>query len=198
MPPDNPWDGAPVDLTAWQERPTRSEGPAIEVDGAWIANPLCLTMRGGRDHPDLELDVRHINGRWQPTTVTITSDGYLDPGTLPVMPSMLRWVAGNLDRLIHDGVIRASHRPAWTVSDAGNLASAGPLPRTPDAHLQHHEAHKRRQRRRYLTPDLLAEVAEVYRANPGRPTESVREHFTISKATASRWVRAARADGVLD
>lgn len=51
------------------------------------------------------------------------------------------------------------------------------------------------RRRRIVTPDLLAQVAEVYRAalRDGRPpTAAVAEQFTVSHSTAARWVREAR------
>lgn len=56
------------------------------------------------------------------------------------------------------------------------------------------------RRRRNITPELLAEVATVYReamvaGNP--PTQAVAEHFTTSHRTATRWVAEARSAGAL-
>lgn len=56
------------------------------------------------------------------------------------------------------------------------------------------------RRRRIITAELLAEVAEVYRSamKDGRPpTAAVQEHFTVSHSTAARWVREARQQGQL-
>ncbi|MGY4642804.1 hypothetical protein [Cellulomonas sp. URHB0016] len=52
----------------------------------------------------------------------------------------------------------------------------------------------RRQLRRKVTPELLAEVAEVYRENlpTGKPTLAVREHFGLAESTASLYVKRAR------
>lgn len=55
-------------------------------------------------------------------------------------------------------------------------------------------------RRRIVTPALLKEVAEVYRAahvagNP--PTVAVAEHFSTSHRNAARWVGEARKAGIL-
>jgi hypothetical protein len=56
-----------------------------------------------------------------------------------------------------------------------------------------------RRRRREVTPELLAEVAEVYRgSNPRKPTESVAAYYGVSQATASRWIKAARDSGLLE
>lgn len=57
-----------------------------------------------------------------------------------------------------------------------------------------------RNRRRIVTPVLLEEVAEVYRAaysagNP--PTVAVQEHFNTSHRNAARWVAEARKAGTL-
>lgn len=58
----------------------------------------------------------------------------------------------------------------------------------------------RPSRRRIITPGLLKEVADVYRAalNAGRPpTIEVAEHFMVSHRTATRWVGEARKGGHL-
>jgi hypothetical protein len=48
-----------------------------------------------------------------------------------------------------------------------------------------------------MTRDLLREVAEVYRANPDRPTTPVSGHFVVPHRTAARYVEQARAAGLL-
>lgn len=56
------------------------------------------------------------------------------------------------------------------------------------------------QRRRRVTPELLAKVAEVYRAaySAGQsPTQAVAETFEVSHSTAGRWVVEARKAGTL-
>lgn len=58
------------------------------------------------------------------------------------------------------------------------------------------------QRGRRLTPDVLAEVAEVYlraKADPDqRVTAAVATHFNINKSTAGKRIMAARDDGFLE
>jgi hypothetical protein len=55
-----------------------------------------------------------------------------------------------------------------------------------------------RHPRRKVTPDLLAQVANVYRANrpSGKPTTAVREHFDLAESTASLYVKRARDAGL--
>ncbi len=54
------------------------------------------------------------------------------------------------------------------------------------------------RQRRHVTDDLLRDVARVYRANrDSSPTASVQETFTVSRATATRWIKLARERGFL-
>jgi hypothetical protein len=51
------------------------------------------------------------------------------------------------------------------------------------------------RRRRFVTRDLLREVAQTYRRAVERgqpPTQAVQEHFSVSHSTAARWVGEAR------
>jgi hypothetical protein len=56
-----------------------------------------------------------------------------------------------------------------------------------------------RVRRSIISGDQLEEVARIYRAGMAsrRPTERVAEHFNVSRATAARAIRRARALGML-
>lgn len=56
----------------------------------------------------------------------------------------------------------------------------------------------RRASRRKVTPELLAQVAEVYRANPDRPAEAVEMAFATSTRTAFRYISMAREQGILE
>jgi hypothetical protein len=56
----------------------------------------------------------------------------------------------------------------------------------------------RRGARRKISADRLPEVAEVYRANPARPTAAVAEHFHIALRTASLYVMRAREARLLE
>src|SRR5579862_1621069 len=60
-------------------------------------------------------------------------------------------------------------------------------------------AHQQRRRGpiRPITDELLSEVADVYRGGEPAGTRAVVQHFHTSRATASRWVGAARKNGFL-
>jgi hypothetical protein len=56
----------------------------------------------------------------------------------------------------------------------------------------------RRNTRRQIPDEKLAEVVEVYRANPARPTAAVAERFGLALRTASLYVKRAREAGLLE
>jgi hypothetical protein len=56
----------------------------------------------------------------------------------------------------------------------------------------------RRNTRRQIPDDKLHLVAEVYQANPGRPTAAVAERFGLALRTASLYVKRAREAGLLE
>lgn len=71
-------------------------------------------------------------------------------------------------------------------------------PETGDVWPASLEAVARARAARTITPEFLAEVAEVYRANlKTGPTKAVRERFFVSERQASNYVRAARDLGLL-
>ena len=58
---------------------------------------------------------------------------------------------------------------------------------------------RHRERVRWqLTPELLEEVARVYRQATSAPVQEVARHFNKPRATASRWIAKARAEGYFD
>jgi hypothetical protein len=65
------------------------------------------------------------------------------------------------------------------------------------SHVARSVARARRNTRRQIPDSKLPEVAEVYRANPDRPTAAVAEQFGIALRTASLYVRRARNAGLL-
>jgi hypothetical protein len=56
----------------------------------------------------------------------------------------------------------------------------------------------RRNTRRQIPDEKLSEVADVYRANPSRPTAAVAERFGLALRTASLYVKRAREAGLLE
>lgn len=125
---------------------------------------------------------------------------YRRAGGLAVTTAGMRQVP--VDRLMTEAILRLPLvAPA---RDAGKQWSYRPDPEAVQ------QALARSRRRVGMTPELLHEVAEVYRAAMAshterhRPTEAVREHFSRQLGTeveprrASRWVTAARRAGLLD
>ena len=72
--------------------------------------------------------------------------------------------------------------------------------KSPEEFRAFREAHPvRKPRERWqLTPEHLAEVAQVYRSARGAPVWAVAEHWKKPRPTASRWIAKARADGYFD
>jgi len=54
------------------------------------------------------------------------------------------------------------------------------------------------ERRWQLTPEVLQEVVSVYRRATSAPVQEVARHFNKPRATASRWIAKARAEGYFD
>lgn len=51
--------------------------------------------------------------------------------------------------------------------------------------------------RRRLTPHLLAQVANIARANPDQPTKQVADQLYTSHRNATRWIAEAKRQGLL-
>ena len=100
----------------------------------------------------------------------------------------------HLNDAIEEALMRASTR-LRTVREDATLAPSD-LENLPPNDTAAHRTIKglRKRVRRSITPGHLAEVARVYRENrpTGAPTKAVREHFHVSAATASNWVKSAR------
>lgn len=166
----------------------RTAGRPRRVDGAWIPDPLHIDVTRG-DGLEVRLSIRLDDGRWTASAVEVVGD--------TVTAADMRQVARDLDQLVESAVVNWSHTPMrWATGELAEDPQYA-LPASAEAHRAHHDATGRRQRRRDLTPTLLREVADVYREGGRTPTEAVRQHFVVSRATASRWVRAARDEGIL-
>jgi hypothetical protein len=89
-----------------------------------------------------------------------------------------RWLRFALD----DAALRITAIPGGTRVDLFGGDAAEPAELVPRPHT-----------RRSLTPELLLEVATVWRDAEQYPTAEVKDHFRVSPRTASRWVNAAKA-----
>ncbi len=68
---------------------------------------------------------------------------------------------------------------------------------TPDTVRRVRQQSRRSREARVLSDDFLAQVADVYRAHPDRPTAAVAEHFGKQHRTAAHYVNRARHRGHL-
>ncbi|MGC5248183.1 hypothetical protein ACPXB3_14825 [Gordonia sp. DT219] len=88
-----------------------------------------------------------------------------------------------LDDLITEAVAMSFHTTSDDVDEAINSG------RTARRDIER----ARRGRRRSVTPELLAEVAQIYRANINdRPIQQIRRRFGVSERTAARYVQLCR------
>lgn len=140
-------------------------------------------------------DVRVVGTRWpsaRPDDDAATRDRLraqhrLGP-TQPVTPAALRAVAAELDRGVRD--ILMLFAPEYEV-DGRTVHKRAELRAV-------RQGVEQAQARRRMTPDLLAEVATVYRSNEDLlPRQAVAQRWGISPHTASKWIREARDRGYL-
>jgi hypothetical protein len=106
----------------------------------------------------------------------------------------------NLEEVIRDAWMAASRRPNAVVTDGQTSVPR----RKSDPAIERAEMERtfrtlRKQSRRTVTPEHLAEVAEVYEANRagGAPVQAVATTFGIASSTAFRRVKQAREQGLL-
>ncbi len=101
----------------------------------------------------------------------------------------------DLERAVSAALTTASHQPEksapGTLQDLAQAASS-------DRSLKSSVTGLRKRARARVTPDRLAEVAQIYRGAraTGAPTKAVAEHFGFPSSTASLYVRRAREAGM--
>lgn len=112
-----------------------------------------------------------------------------------VRPSDLREL--RLDDAVEAAAERAFSQAAMTGEKMCGPADLSDRPPT-EAPIRQRVQGLRTRNRRGVTLSMLKEVAETYRTalKTGAPTKAVREHFSVSPATASTYVRKAREAGL--
>jgi hypothetical protein len=117
------------------------------------------------------------------------SERQAEGSTLPITAAGLRELADRLDVEVRECALQWA--PIHTPDESGRTF----VDTREEAKMR--RALANRVVRRTATAQDLAEVAAVYRANPDLPRAAVAYHFGISDSKASRWIKAARADGHL-
>ena len=169
-----------TDRPEWRWSSSLTGSPVTHL-GARLPRDFTLDRTGGGQ---ATVSARYEwDGRRDYRLVQITAEPA--PGTVEINPEHL----GGLDRVLPEVLANAMAR---YVTGMTNALQDGQT--VEGFHKQAHAPH----RRRWITDELLAEVADVYRANPDAPTKAVREHFQISPANASRYVKQARERGLLE
>ena len=191
----------------------------VLVDGRRVPRQL-LVKRGanGAREPWMTLSIRWNGVRWCVGAIAIVPAGMqmLEPDvpevegrpatggeTHEITPDVLTWCSKHLEETIE----RAVDALPWNLQQTALDARGRVHPQSrrlweeqgvsvADQRDWQRSVH-RRQRRRWITRELLAEVTEVYQGDPRQPTKAVQEHFQVSPATASRWVKTAREEGFL-
>ena len=194
--------------------PEQGRGELRETDGAWIPDPLPIECQAIAPHgfppgddPEtypLRFEVRAVislvDGKWEPVDVGLRIRKMWGSTLVPI--TVGRWA--ELDRILPSLITTAitgyGSAPEFyggttAVEDGHVRTSLGPGPATADP-KGFAAATRRRQKRRWMTPELLIETAQIYAAS-SKPLKAVSAHFHVSEAQASRYIRAAKDDGLI-
>jgi hypothetical protein len=133
----------------------------------------------------VKIDVEVQNGRPTCRGIAVSGRGseQVDGGVLRRLP-----VAALLDHAVAVAVMR------------GNKPGEFGIFKTPEdfrAFRELRPVHRERERWQ-LTSEHLAEVAKCYSQASRAPVMAVARHFNKPRATASRWIAKARAEGFFD
>jgi hypothetical protein len=128
------------------------------------------------------------------TRISIESTGR------PLIGQDLLIIRGLLPYWLEEIPAQIAHAQEWDFERMPEWAD----PATAKASLKAAKQNRRSRRsdqssnkrvRHQMTPDFLADVARIYRANvDGRPTEAVRLAYAVPYRTAARWVELCRSD----
>ena len=171
----------------------RTEDGAAAIRGSQVKLPRVFVacFPDDRSGPELHLRFEVRSGIPQCREVALRSM----PGGREVRPADIRSV--DVEHFLEV----ACQMVAPHVSSLAVLAEDGmehPHAGPGHAEVTSGVARARRNTRRQLSDDRLPEVADVYRANPSRPSAAVADHFGLEARTARLYVRRARDAGLLE
>lgn len=169
------------------------DGDYVPVGDRYVDAHIEVVAPGGDGQPRLEVTIDCTSGLPQVTRVLLQAK----EGSPTVRTKDLRTLS--VDDLV-DAIVPLFSHPLIENEDGSITGTI----RMPDSESEHYRAARgalrqaQRAGRRKVTPELLAKVADVYRANDARPAEAVEDAFGVSPRTAFRYIRMAREQGLLE
>lgn len=155
----------------------------VRVADVHVPAQIEATFYGGPHAPRVDLTIEVRNGVPDFTRVEVASEA----GQPVVLTKHLQLAAGRLtfwrdlilDAAAQDRDDAPPSKPSWADKQTTRASVAG----------------ARRPRRRSLTAEHLAEVAELYRAHvDGEPVKAIEKYYGVPERTAARWVQMCRSD----
>jgi hypothetical protein len=170
--------------------PNSLEGYIRIGDRALPAEFAATVMDDVGTEPSIEFSFAIRNGAPECRQVTFTSH----PEGREVLTKDLRGI--KVDDWLEYAVAYAGQR--WSDEAGGSTKISWDVSAEGGREMVRKARIARREARRRVTPELLQEVASVYRAHiDGQPTEAVAEHFNKAHRTAALYVKQAREAGFL-
>lgn len=177
-------DGKPgeiVGAVSWSPPPIT---PRVRVVDVWLPQRVDAVLYGGERAPRVELTIEVRSGVPGYTRVELSTPAHVGRHLISRDMTVVR------DQLTHwlDMIVEAVAQP----SDAEPIAAPSWVDR---AVTRDSVTAARRPQRRQITPELLADVAALYRANiTGSPIDAIRRALGCSTRTAARYVEMCRSD----
>ena len=177
-------DGSPgeiVGAVSWSPPPAT---PRVRIVDVWLPQQVDAVLYGGDRTPRVELTIEVRNGVPGYTRVEISTPAHTGRHLISRDMTVVR------DQLTYwlDLIVEAVAQP----TDAEPIAAPSWADRTV---TRDSVSAARRPQRRQITPELLADVAALYRANiTGSPIDAIKRALGCSTRTAARYVEMCRSD----
>jgi len=156
--------------------------PQVNIEGR-VYVPRQWTMRSVAGELNVRLDYEMIHGAPECVGIEVTGYGLGKQALDTVRRGLPRW--GQLAQ-------RAVMAQGVKIVSAEGVGVMRPSTR------EVAEAEKKvRGRRREITDEMLAEVAGIYRDNPGRRHEAVAKRWSVTATTANKYIYMARKAGLI-
>ena len=178
-------DGSPgseyVGAISWSPPP---DNPRVRVVDVWLPQQVDAVLFGGEHAPQVELTIEVRNGVPGYTRVELSSPEHIGRQLISrdmtvVRDQLTYWLDIIVDAVAQPSEAEPIGAPSWAERTVTRSSVAA----------------ARRPQRRTITPELLADVAALYRANiTGSPIDAIRRALGCSTRTAARYVELCRSD----